>query len=316
MQAVDALKQSLQGFFKRRAGSHADQWQLNNRNIYIFPSKFGLLYIALMAVLLIFATNYANNLIYLISFSLAGIGVMSIVFTYKNLNGLSIAFEKTEPTFAGEAAHIILKADIPNRSECWCLDFSPAPSLSFDIKKPNQRLRIPIETTIRGLYPIDRIRLRTSYPFGLLTAWAYIYPSGKLVVYPKPEENAPTPSGIGAENIKGNATQQGDADFVGHKRYRPGDSLTHAYWPSLAKGQELQVKQFATPVSHEQWLYWNATEGLDTEQRLSRLCQWILWSDAQKLPYGLAIPGINITPATGEEHKRRCLGALASFGFN
>jgi uncharacterized protein (DUF58 family) len=63
-----------------------------------------------------------------------------------------------------------------------------------------------------------------------------------------------------------------------------------------------------------EWLEWAALEGLDDETRLSQLCQWVLTADAQRRRYGLRLPDIEIDPALGEQHRIRCLRALAAFG--
>jgi uncharacterized protein (DUF58 family) len=47
------------------------------------------------------------------------------------------------------------------------------------------------------------------------------------------------------------------------------------------------------------------------EQKLSRLCAWVLQADQQGLDYGLRLPAVDIPPGSGEAHKRQCLEALA-----
>ena len=47
----------------------------------------------------------------------------------------------------------------------------------------------------------------------------------------------------------------------------------------------------------------------DTEARLSQLCRWVVEADANGLRYGLAIPGVDIPPDSGDGHRERCLEA-------
>jgi uncharacterized protein (DUF58 family) len=47
------------------------------------------------------------------------------------------------------------------------------------------------------------------------------------------------------------------------------------------------------------------------EQKLSRLCAWVLAADRLDLRYGLRLPGVDLPPASGEAQRRACLTALA-----
>jgi uncharacterized protein (DUF58 family) len=49
----------------------------------------------------------------------------------------------------------------------------------------------------------------------------------------------------------------------------------------------------------------------DLEQRLSRLCRWLLDADQAGLQYGLRLPEIEIPCGSGELHLCRCLQELS-----
>jgi uncharacterized protein (DUF58 family) len=104
---------------------------------------------------------------------------------------------------------------------------------------------------------------------------------------------------------------RGGEDFRGLRGYQPGDPLRHLSWRALARGQELQTKEFGGSGLSEVWLDWDDTCGLHVETRLSRLCRWVLDADAAGQVFGLRLPGMVIEPAAGASHRRRCLEALA-----
>jgi uncharacterized protein (DUF58 family) len=54
---------------------------------------------------------------------------------------------------------------------------------------------------------------------------------------------------------------------------------------------------------------------METEARLSRLTRWVLDADAAAQRYGMRLPNRQLAPGLGEEHRRQCLEALASFGL-
>ena len=74
------------------------------------------------------------------------------------------------------------------------------------------------------------------------------------------------------------------------------------------------TKQFSGEAAQEIWLDWEGLPGMDTEARLSQLTRWVLDADRDGLSYGLRLPGLQHPPASGLEHKHRCLQALALFG--
>ena len=49
------------------------------------------------------------------------------------------------------------------------------------------------------------------------------------------------------------------------------------------------------------------------EQRLSRLCGWVLEAERSGANYGLRLPGTEIAPGRGELHRAACLQALALY---
>jgi uncharacterized protein (DUF58 family) len=51
----------------------------------------------------------------------------------------------------------------------------------------------------------------------------------------------------------------------------------------------------------------------DAEEKLSQLTLWVIEAERARQPYGLRLPGLEISPATGQMHFRRCLRALSLF---
>jgi uncharacterized protein (DUF58 family) len=98
------------------------------------------------------------------------------------------------------------------------------------------------------------------------------------------------------------------------RAYQSGVPLKHMAWKVLARGGEPAVRSYSAPAVDPEWLDWAALDGLDDEARLSQLCGWVLAADAQRRRYGLRLPDLEIEPGLGEQHRVRCLRALAAFG--
>ena len=77
---------------------------IQGQTVYILPTGFGLFFASLLIILLVGSINYANNLGFLLTFFLAGIALIAMVHTWRNLVGLSFVPLRVEPIFAGQTA--------------------------------------------------------------------------------------------------------------------------------------------------------------------------------------------------------------------
>ena len=84
-------------------------------------------------------------------------------------------------------------------------------------------------------------------------------------------------------------------------------------WKAYSRGQGLLVTVSTALAGSELWLDFTVLDG-DTETRLSWLCQAVLDCSSRQLRFGLRLPGVELSPATGEPHRDAALQALALFG--
>jgi uncharacterized protein (DUF58 family) len=84
-------------------------------------------------------------------------------------------------------------------------------------------------------------------------------------------------------------------------------------WKKAARSdsQGLVVRDTQHAQRHELWLDLAQAGAAGIEQKLSRLCAWVLQADQLGLNYGVRLPAVDIPPGSGEAHKRQCLEALA-----
>lgn len=313
MRRFDALRRWL--FRWRSDGTAAIV--LDRRRIYILPSRSGLLFAAALVVMLLGAINYNLALGHALVFLLAGIGMVGMVHGFRNLHGLRLTPGRCAPVFAGETAEFELLVDNPRPLARRMLVFAAVPghpaTLTVDGRQ-QAKIAIPLPSRRRGWLALPRVRLSTRYPLGLFTAWSYLQPEMRCLVYarplatPLPEASVSAAPGSGAGN-------GGQEDFAGFRRRQPADPLRHVAWKASARdgGQRpLLVKQFAGGSETELALAWQATDpAQDNETRIAVLTGWVLEAARRQLHYSLALPGITIPAASGEAHCRRCLEALA-----
>jgi uncharacterized protein (DUF58 family) len=163
---------------------------------------------------------------------------------------------------------------------------------------------------------LDHLQVSTNYPFGLFYAWTHIHIPMSCIVYPKPADRGDAPPLMETDIGGAQDARRGDEDFAGLRSFQAGDSPGRIAWKAFARGQELQVKQYAGTAVTSHLLDWDSLPGMGTEARLSQLCRWIEDAHAASQAYGVRIPGVNIAENIGSAHRQRCLTALAVFGLD
>lgn len=286
---------------------------LNQRRVFILPSKAGLWFVVLIVLLFLIAFVYNNNITYLLTFLLASIFFITILHTYRSLAGLVIQEGQTRPVFAGEAAgfdiHISNPVDTPRPQFFITLQNTETVSM-----EPYSKLSVTLHsiTQKRGWHTIGTVTLSSHYPLGLFRAWSPIRFSMKALVYPKPAAlEIPFPETASADALQG-LQKKGSEDFYGLQEYQAGDAIRHIHWKAYAKGLGLFSKQYGGESNLAQiWLDYEYTPGHNTEERISQLCRWVIDAERAGILYGFCVPGVRLMPDSGSAHYRKCLEALA-----
>jgi len=86
---------------------------LTQRRVYVLPTRAGLAYATALGVILLGAMNYNLSLGHALVFLLAGLGVVAILHTFRNLVQISIRPGRCEPVFAGSQAQFDVVLENP-----------------------------------------------------------------------------------------------------------------------------------------------------------------------------------------------------------
>jgi len=291
---------------------------LDQKRIFIFPSRAGFFFAACLFVMLIAAINYQNNMSFALTFLLATLFIIAVLHTFANLSGLTIHAVHAQPAFPGHQSEFEILLEKTKKQEHYALLLKWQESTEVLVNlvdEDSKRLSLHTAVGRRGWYNPGRLLVESTYPLGLLRCWTWIDLDLHALVYPRPVACAPLP-GLATDRPDGSAVQVlGSDDFYGFQDYQLGDSLKHVHWKGLAKGQSLQTKQYGAYADSSVWLDWDALAGVGTELRLSHLCFWALEYDSQNTEYGLRLPGITIAPGVGAKHKLNVLKYLALHGL-
>lgn len=296
----------------------ANSISLHRRNIFILPTRQGILFISVAIIIFVAAINYSLSLAFALAFLMVSLFLLGILHTFYNLHGLQVSGMGAMPGFCGESGvfNLILKAGQHRNHVAVELGFPGEASVIIELPENTQK-RVSLALTLdkRGRLRAPRVRVKSVYPLGLWQAWSHLDLALDCLVYPAPVSCEPmqvaafNARGEGSE--EGTSSREGTEDFHGLRDYRSGDSLKQIAWKSLARGQGLKVKQFVDIAADSRVLDWEMFPGLDKETRLSALCYLVLQRGNTDKSTGLQMPGLFIMVGSGQEHQHRLLEALA-----
>jgi uncharacterized protein (DUF58 family) len=310
-----SLERWAAGWARRRQGADAHTIALRRRRIYILPTRFGVVFAAMVFAMLLGSLNYNASLGFTLTFLLTGLGLVLMHHCHNNLLGTAIKFLGAAPVFAGERAEfkIAVSNDAPVARLELELQHGTHTAGPVDIADgATEVLRIGLATERRGWIALERFRVETRYPARLFRAWTWVHMDARCLVYPRPADTGrPLPAGTGF-GIDGQH-QAGDDDFAGLRAATPGDPLQRIAWKAYARNDLLLLKEFSSGTGEPCLLDWDLLPELDVEQRLAQLTRWCLDADAAGRSIALRLPGTKIPFGVGPTHLAACLEALALF---
>lgn len=333
------MKKRFQAWLENRLPL-SDHITLTQRTVYILPTRPGLMLSVTLLVLLVAAINYQLNLGYLLTFLLAGCALVSMHVGHGTLRGLAMKLAAPSASYAGASATIDVTLTNSRRTARHGIGLSVLPVRNppgAKAQKSGERhwawtdvpaqgssvVQVAFTPLRRGRHRLPTLTAETRFPLGTFRVWTVWRPAAQLMVYPAPEPNPPPlPPG---EPLSGSAPAAARApitgEFDGVRAYRRGDPLKRVVWKKAVNAMSANqpasglVVRDSTPAQrHELWLDFmqaGSLDKVDKEQRLSRLCAWILQVDQLGPDYGLRLPTVEIKPASGAAHKRQCMEALA-----
>ncbi|HEX7028454.1 MAG TPA: DUF58 domain-containing protein [Gammaproteobacteria bacterium] len=313
---LQRLRANFDAWIHRRMRPAARSQTLEPRSTYILPTRYGVFFAFVIYSMLMGSINYSNNMGFLLTFLLAGLSLVGLLYTYRNLIRLKLTVGPTKPVFAGETAVFPLYLETVGGRPAFRIGIDDEyhnPLLADVPASGTQTVLVQRTSRHRGYLPLDKIKIWSEFPLGLFRTWSWLAMKSRVLVYPRPAGTRQFPPYSTLSSGHRHTQTSGNDDFAGIRRYQTGDSPRHMAWKAAARGHELLTKQFSGLAGNEVWLDWETLTGMETEQRLSQLCQWVLDLEHQGRSYGLRLPGIMIPPSHGDAHKAACLERLALY---
>ena len=318
---LEHLRARLNLWFQSRIPPR-DTVTLTQRNVYILPTRPGLMLGLTLLVLLVASINYQLNLGYVLTFLLTGSAVVGMHVCHGTLRGITMTLIAPDAQFARASVPIGITIHSNRRTVRYGIGLAVLGTGHWswtDIPaQGSSKVQVAFTPARRGRHRVPTLTAETRFPLGTFRVWTVWRPAAQVLVYPAPELHPP-PLPPGEPRSGGAATtaRHSTGEFDGVRAYRRGDPLKLVVWKKAAKTDELVSRDAQHAQRFELWLdlahagMGNAAGGL--EAHLSRLCAWVLLADKKGLLYGLRLPGQDIAPGSGDAHRHQCLQALALY---
>lgn len=328
--ALNAVNRTVHNFFavrferflQKRLPARSKQ-TLNNHNIFIFPSRFGFVYLAFVLLLFLLGTNYQNNIILILSFLLASFFITAMLHSFFNVAKLTVSASSQITGFCQQPIDVALTMSSNKSRFDLQLNFPDQVARHFDVFHTGEnKVTLHYVCQQRGYWPVGRLKLISYYGFGLFRTWAQVDLALYATVYPKPisfdlslmdaQFNHQDSEVMNNEN---RSYQAGIDDFYELGKYQKGQPLSHVAWKQVAKGQGWYAKKYQAETSAELCLSLTMMPGTHLEEKLSYLTFAILEYYRLGYAFSLKLPDKVIAAANNEQHLRSCLTALAYYGM-
>jgi len=312
------LRGRLARWIRKRQGPDSLPLTLSRRRLYILPTRVGVGFGVLLALMLVAGLNYANSLALFLTFLLVGFTLVAMHQCHRNLLGAQLLAASAEPTFAERNGTLTLLFENPSSAPRFRIAAGVGDEAlsAADIPAHGRgRIELSIAAPRRGIVYIDRLQLRTTHPFGLFRTWTWVHAPIEMLVYPRPLGSLPMPGFWGNKVGATPVANTGSDEWLGLRPFRDGDSPRQVDWKAYAREAPLLVKEYASAGGELRVFDFASLDMLPLEARLEQLARWVVHAEAGGEQYGLRLPNRMIAPDRGPEHRHRCLAELALFGL-
>jgi uncharacterized protein (DUF58 family) len=334
------LRQRWRAWWEARL-PRLDRLTLNQRNLYILPTKAGWSFGAVFLVLLLASINEQVNLGYALSFLLGGTAMAALYQTHGNLHGVSLRLQSLRSVHAGQVLRVGialgnthrklgrygLQVTAGHRAPEGTTSGPGCPQDAELLPGSDCVVEVDVVTSARGWLTLPRITIDTRFPLGLFRAWAYWRPQTQVLIWPALDGSVTTlpVHADDAQQADRPRPSRSSTDMPeGLRGYRRGDPLRWIAWKksshALASGAGLVSREPAQGRAPDLWLDFDLSPGLQAlaaEARLSRMAAWVMLAEqqaaAQGQLYGLRLPGTTLPCSAGANHVRHCLDTLATW---
>ena len=291
--------------------------RLDKRNIFIFPSRFGFVYLLFVLLIFLLGTNYQNNVIILMSYLMGSLFVSTMLFSFFNIAGISVSCEGKSSGYANQSLKMPIEVFSPGKRYALTFSFAGQQSLYLAVTSIEKMfVELPYFARQRGLINPGRVKIKSEYALGLFVCWTHLDFGCLYTVYPEVKMlKGRLPVVFADKNSSEQSGQlsSGAEDFYELKNYVQGESVNRIAWKQFARGQGKYTKHYQQQQGNSLRLRLADMPATDIETRLQYLCFLVLSYHDKKYQFSLDLGLQQLDVASGDLHLKQCLRALASY---
>ena len=217
----------------------------NRSKIIIYPNLNGLSVGVLVFFCFLISVFYENNFALLLSIIISFIFFISIFISNQNLNHLDIQWKDEYFLEQNKYEKIYLQIlnDTNEKKLNIDLVYQDKTIGNFNFLKRFNKIFIPFFNEKRGAFKIQRLRLKSTYPFGIIRTKRFFDCESKLIVFPrmlKPNQDLLNEFNI---NLNGHTLDE----FDGIEDYKNGDDFSKIAWKKSTLKNKKYIKKFEQP---------------------------------------------------------------------
>jgi len=217
----------------------------NRSKIIIYPNLNCLSVGVLVFFCFLISVFYENNFALLLSIIIFFIFFISIFISNQNLNHLDIQWKDEYFLEQNKYEKIYLQIlnDTNEKKLNIDLVYQDKTIGNFNFLKRFNKIFIPFFNEKRGAFKIQRLRLKSTYPFGIIRTKRFFDCESKLIVFPrmlKPNQDLLNEFNI---NLNGHTLDE----FDGIEDYKNGDDFSKIAWKKSTLKNKKYIKKFEQP---------------------------------------------------------------------
>ena len=280
------------------------------RKVFVLPRRHGFMVAFSTLGVFAIALRIQNNLLLLIALALFILFLMSLVWSGRNLAGLTLSLQPDQRLVAGVTQN--LSITIKNNPQ---FD-RPRHLLAVKKGKTSQPIdfslgvvsvSIPVNIDKRGKMALPPILIESEFPFGLARCWSWVS-AGDVLVAPTPKSGYASISHANKRHGQDHDDEEASgADSLAD--YIPGTAQTRIHWKRFAATGRLLVKTGDQTGGDRLIIDYASVRSFGHEQALQMMCAAVLEAEQQQVPFVMLLPNQEISSPTGRAGE--ALDALA-----
>jgi hypothetical protein len=282
---------------------------MKKENIYIVPSKIGLIYTGVLFTIFLIGLTYTNNLTLITAFIMLTFFITQMLKSHQLVKKLNIESMNVKDDFSDNL--IKISTNIPLNIDHKLVKNS----FYYEKKEFTPENLITLETNItsqlnltRGEYHFDKVKFYSYGHSSLFYVWKYFKINKTFYVYPKRisnDQNQITSIDIAQNTIN-------EEEFSHHIPYVPGMTAKRIDWNIFAKSEQLYWKKHIGSNNDKVVIDLDKLHG-DLESRLSHAAFFIDYLYKNNHEYSIKSKGKTSVSAKGSDHHKYCLEQLSKY---